>query len=116
MSKIEDWKKERERLNELLLSKEHLGIKRFFRLDSAAYEDGTLDAMTKEMLGLACSIVLRCDDCIRYHIIQCTEAGVTTGQFLEILNVSLVVGGSITIPHIRRAAEVWEELHPGSGK
>lgn len=113
MGKIEEWKKERLRLNELLLSKDNLGIKRFFRLDSAAYEKGNLPAKTKEMLGLACSIVLRCDDCIKYHIIQCSEAGVTTGEFLELLNVSLVVGGSITIPHLRRAADAWEELHPG---
>lgn len=113
MGKIEDWKNERLRLNELLLKKEHLGIKRFFNLDTNAYVDGALDARTKEMLGLACSIVLRCDDCVKYHIVQCAEAGVSTDQFLEILNVSLVVGGSITIPHLRRAAEAWEELHPG---
>jgi len=113
MSKIEQWKKERERLNELLLSKDHLGIKRFFRLDSAAYEPGSLDSKTKEMLGLACSVVLRCDDCINYHLIQCAGAGVTTEELLDILNVSLIVGGSITIPHIRRAMQSWEEIHSG---
>jgi AhpD family alkylhydroperoxidase len=113
MSKIEEWKKERARLNELLLSKDHLGIKRFFRLDSATYETGALDAKTKEMLGLACSVVLRCDDCINYHLIQCAGAGVTTEELLDIINISLIVGGSITIPHIRRAMQSWEELHSG---
>jgi AhpD family alkylhydroperoxidase len=111
MGKINDWKRERERLNDAILSKEHLGIKRFFRLDTSAYEDGALDAKTKEMLGLACSTVLRCDDCITYHIIQCAELSVSTDEFMEIMNVALVVGGSITIPHIRRAVESWDEIY-----
>jgi len=110
MSKINEWQKEREKLNSTILAKEHLGIKRFFRLDTAAYEDGALDAKTKEMLGLACSTVLRCDDCITYHIIQGAELGISTDEFMEIMNVALVVGGSITIPHIRRAVERWDEI------
>ena len=110
MGKVEDWKKQREKLNKKILEQDHLGIKRFFRLDGAAYEDGALDSKTKEMLGLACSVVLRCDDCITYHLIQCLKENVTTDELLDILNVSLIVGGSITIPHIRRAVDSWDEM------
>ena len=111
MSKIDDWQKERERLNEKIHSKDHLGIKRFFRLDGAAYEEGSaLDPKTKEMLGLVASVVLRCDDCILYHIIQCAKYNVTSEELLDIMNIGLVVGGSITIPHIRRAIDSWDEM------
>ena len=92
-------------MNERLLGSNHLGIKRFFALDTQAYEDGALDKRTKELMGLTASIVLRCDDCITYHIKQCASVGVTREQFLDAFNVALVVGGSITIPHLRRAIE-----------
>ncbi len=92
-------------MNERLLGSNHLGIKRFFALDTQAYEDGALDKRTKELMGLTASIVLRCDDCITYHIKQCAGVGVTREQFLDAFNVALVVGGSITIPHLRRAIE-----------
>lgn len=92
-------------MNERLLGSNHLGIKRFFALDTQAYEDGALDKRTKELMGLTASIVLRCDDCIIYHIKQCAGVGVTRDQFLDAFNVALVVGGSITIPHLRRAIE-----------
>ena len=112
-----DWRKdfdgERDRLNETVLSSGHIGIKRFFALDTQAYADGALDPMTKELMGLASSMVLRCDDCINYHIAKCFEEGVTKEQFYEAFNVALVVGGSIVIPHLRRAAARMEELFGG---
>jgi len=93
----------RAEMNERLLGSDHLGIKRFFALDTQAYEEGALDKRTKELMGLTASIVLRCDDCITYHIKQCAGVGVTRAEFLDAFNVALVVGGSITIPHLRRA-------------
>ena len=113
----EDWRKEfseeRERLNETVLSSDHLGIKRFFALDEQAYADGALDMKTKELMGLAASMVLRCDDCINYHVARCFEEGVTKDQFYEAFNVALIVGGSIVIPHLRRAALRMEKLFGG---
>lgn len=110
----EDWRKEfdeeRDRLNETVLSSDHMGIKRFFALDTQAYAAGALDAKTKELMGLSSSMVLRCDDCISYHIARCFEEGVTREQFFEAFNVALIVGGSIVIPHLRRAAARMEEL------
>ena len=88
----------------------HLGIKRFFNLDSAAYRDGALDARTKELLGLVASLVLRCNDCLDYHLGQCVEAGFTDDEILDALNVGLVVGGSIAIPHLRHAVETVDLL------
>jgi AhpD family alkylhydroperoxidase len=86
-----------------------LTIKRFYGLDSQAYREGALPQKTKEMLGLVASLVLRCDDCIQYHIIRCVEEGVTTDEVVEALGIGLVVGGSITIPHLRRALQAWDE-------
>lgn len=97
-------------MNEKLLDSGHLGIKRFFALDTQAYEDGALDKKTKELMGLVASAVLRCDDCITYHIKQCVAIGVRREEFLDTFNVALVVGGSITIPHLRRAIERVDEL------
>jgi len=97
-------------MNEKLLGSGHLGLKRFFALDTQAYEDGALDKKTKELMGLVGSTVLRCDDCITYHIKQCAAIGVTREQFLDAFNVALVVGGSITIPHLRRAIERVDQL------
>ena len=112
-----DWRKEfdeeRDRLNGTVLSSDHLGIKRFFALDTQAYAAGALDAMTKELMGLTSSMVLRCDDCINYHIARCFEEGVTKEQFYEAFNVALIVGGSIVIPHLRRAAARMEKLFGG---
>ena len=95
----------RHRMNERILGSDNLEIKRFWALDSRAYEPGALDERTKELLGLAASMVLKCDDCVTYHIVRCVQLGVTDDELLEALNVALVVGGSITIPHIRRAVE-----------
>jgi AhpD family alkylhydroperoxidase len=102
---MDEFDRYRADMNEKLLGSNHLGIKRFFALDNQAYEDGALDKRTKELLGLVASIVLRCDDCVTYHIKQCATAGVTRPEFLDAFNVALVVGGSITIPHLRRAVD-----------
>jgi len=96
-------------MNERILSSGNLGLKRFWALDSRAYEAGALDERTKELLGLATSTVLRCDDCVAYHIIRSIQIGLTDEELLEALNVALVVGGSITIPHVRRAVETIDE-------
>ena len=98
----------RERLNEKILEEGNLEIKRFFNLDSRVYEDGALPAQTKELLGLVASVVLRCDDCITYHILRCQELSVTKEEFYEAFSVALVVGGSITIPHLRRAVDCMD--------
>ncbi|MBL8968478.1 MAG: carboxymuconolactone decarboxylase family protein [Spirochaetaceae bacterium] len=113
---IQDWQAEREILNEKVLSIAGLEIKRFFSLDGQTYRAGALDAKTKELLGFVASLVLRCDDCILYHTIRCKEEGVTTSEFQEACSVGLIVGGSIVIPHLRRAAARWQELaaEPGS--
>jgi len=108
--RVERFKKERQRLNDLILGRDNIDIKRFFALDSAVYRDGALNARTKEMLGLAASLVLRCDDCISYHVIGLKENNVTNEEFDEIMSIGLLVGGSITIPHVRRAYDLWEEL------
>ena len=108
--RVQKFKEERERLNKIVLSRENLDIKRFFALDSAVYRDGALDAKTKELLGLAASLVLRCDDCISYHVIRAKEAGTSDAEFDEVMAIGLVLGGSITIPHIRRASQLWEEM------
>lgn len=107
---VEKFRKEREKLNELVLARENINIKRFFGLDSAVYRSGALDGKTKELLGLVASLVLRCDDCITYHLIKAKETGVTDEEFDEVISIGLVVGGSITIPHVRRAGQLWEEL------
>lgn len=100
----------RTRMNELVLKAGNLGINRFFALDGRVYEAGTLGVKTKEMLGLVASLVLRCDDCVTYHVVRCKEEGVTDEEMLEVFAVGLVVGGSIVIPHLRRAMGRLEEL------
>ncbi|MBC7252143.1 MAG: carboxymuconolactone decarboxylase family protein [Anaerolineae bacterium] len=107
---IEKFKEERERLNRIVMQYGDLEIKRFYSLDSQVYREGALPRKTKELLGLVASLVLRCDDCIKYHIIRCHEEGVTSAELEEALAIGLVVGGSITIPHLRRAFEAWDEL------
>lgn len=111
---IDDFRARRAEGQERLLDTEHLGLKRFLRLDSDAYTDraaeGRLDTRTKELLGLVASTVLRCDDCMFYHVEQCIKLGFTRKELEDALNIALVVGGSITIPHLRRARCAMDEL------
>ena len=104
-SNIGEFRRYRERMNERILSSDNLGIRRFFALDTRAYEKGALTTKTKELLGLVASMVLRCNDYIAYHVIRCVQEGVKDDEFFEALNIALIVGGSITVPHIRRAIE-----------
>ena len=110
MTQKEEFNKKREEQNEILLEKADLTLKRFMSLDTQAYKEGALQPKTKEMLGLVASLVLRCDDCIKYHIIQCHESGVEEDELMEALAIGVVVGGSITVPHVRRAVKFWGEL------
>lgn len=106
--RLEEFKAYRTRMNERIAEIDHLGIKRFYNLDSRAYKKGALDARTKELLGLVASMVLRCNDCIDYHILQCVDAGVSDPEIYDAFNVALVVGGSIVIPHLRHAVETLD--------
>lgn len=110
MSKIDSFRNERSRLNDLVLASAGQELKRFFHLDAQCYQEGILPVTTKEMLGLVASLVLRCDDCICYHLDQCFKAGVTDEELQEVLSIGLIVGGSIVIPHLRRGMEFWKEL------
>jgi AhpD family alkylhydroperoxidase len=107
---IKQFEEFRQKMNEKILAGENLEIKRFFALDKNAYKDGALSGETKELLGLVASMVLRCNDCINYHILRCAELGITDAQLFEAFNVALVVGGSIVIPHLRRAVAFLEEI------
>ncbi|HEV8537404.1 MAG TPA: carboxymuconolactone decarboxylase family protein [Bacteroidota bacterium] len=98
-------------MNERILTEDHRVIKRFFGVDTLTYEKGKLDSKTKEMLGLVASMVLRCDDCVSYHILQCKELGVSDDELFEIFSVALTVGGSIVIPHLRRAVAFLDEVN-----
>jgi AhpD family alkylhydroperoxidase len=110
MNKVDEFRNYREKINRIILEEDNLFFKRFFNLDTRTYEEGALDTKTKEMLGLVSSLVLRCDDCVKYHIEKCQELGVTRAQFFEILSIGNLVGGSIVIPHIRKAVEYWDLL------
>jgi AhpD family alkylhydroperoxidase len=110
MSQIEKFNAYRTRMNERILGEDNKVLKRFFSLDNQTYQEGTLDVATKEMLGLVASMVLRCDDCIKYHLGRCKEEGVSAAALIEVLSVANIVGGSICIPHTRRAVEYWDEL------
>lgn len=110
MSTIQEFNDYRQRMNDRILSQDNKVIKRFWSLDNQTYQAEALDIRTKEMLGLVASMVLRCDDCIKYHVQRCSEEGLSTDEFFEILSVAIVVGGSICIPHTRRAVEFWDEL------
>ena len=110
MSDIREFREFREMANKTITRDGNVDTKRFFALDHSVYKNGAIDAKTKEMLGLVASMVLRCDDCINYHIIRCKEEGTTKEEFYEIFNIALIVGGSIVIPHFRRAVIFLEEL------
>lgn len=111
MSKLlNDYREYRKKMNDRLLAADNLVIKRIYNLDTNTYTDGALSAREKEMMGLVASMVLRCDDCIKYHLEQCFELGMNKAQIMEIFAVANLVGGTIVIPHTRRALEFWEEL------
>jgi AhpD family alkylhydroperoxidase len=114
-SLVKEFNDYRSKMNEVILSKENLVIKRLWNLDTNTYAAGALDVKTKELLGLVASMVLRCDDCIKYHLGKSHELGITTEQMYEVFAVANIVGGTIVIPHTRRAAEYWEELNTKEG-
>jgi AhpD family alkylhydroperoxidase len=109
-NRLDAFRKQRAQMNEKILDLGHLGIKRFFNLDSNTYKAGALPMETKELLGLVASTVLRCNDCIDYHLEQCAKSGYKKEEIIDALNVALVVGGSIVIPHLRHAVETLELL------
>jgi AhpD family alkylhydroperoxidase len=119
-TRLDEFRDYRLRMNERIMSADHLGIKRFFNLDSAAYNNGALPGNVKELLGLVASTVLRCNDCIDYHLVQCVEVGWSDEEIVDALNVGLVVGGSIVIPHLRHAMEtidlLRQEAKQGTGQ
>jgi AhpD family alkylhydroperoxidase len=108
--KVDEFNAFRDRMNSRILDLDNLDIQRFFALDDRVYREGALPTATKELLGLVASLVLRCDDCISYHVIRCRESGFTTEQVTEALSVGLVVGGSIVVPHLRRAVDLMDEI------
>ena len=110
MSQIKEFNDYRQKMNDRIMAQDNKVLKRFFSLDHQTYSDGALDVKTKELLGLVASMVLRCDDCIKYHLGTCYELGVTTEEVFEVFSVANLVGGSICIPHTRRAVEYWDEL------
>ena len=116
MSSMSDFQKERERLNKIVMKYASQGIKRFYSLDGQVYRDGALPVKIKELMGLVASLALRCDDCIKYHIARASETGVSDEELEESLAIALIVGGSITIPHLRRAFAAWDELKDISRK
>ena len=107
---IEDFNTYRAKMNDKILGSGNKVMKRIYSVDTLTYQDGALSTKTKEMLGLVSSMVLRCDDCVKYHLGKCYELGVTTDEVFEIFSVANLVGGTIVIPHTRRAVEYWEEL------
>lgn len=110
MGIVNEFNDYRKKMNEVILKNNNLVMKRLWNLDTNTYEDGVLDKKTKEMLGLVSSMVLRCDDCIKYHLGKCHELGLTTPEIYEIFSVANIVGGTIVVPHTRRGAEYWEAL------
>lgn len=110
MSDLQRFREKRQRQNDNVLGQDHLGVKRFFNLDTNTYKDGALPGKTKELLGLVASAVLRCNDCIDYHLEQSAKAGFSRDELIDALNVALVVGGSIVIPHFRHAVDTIDQL------
>ena len=109
-NRLVQFKEERKKLNEIVMKYSKNNIKKFYSLDAHVYQEGILSKKIKELLGLVASLVLRCDDCITYHLMQCYNQGVTDAEIEETLAIGLVVGGSITIPHLRKVFKVWDEL------
>lgn len=107
---VKDFNEYRQRMNEKIMDGDNLVLKRLFNLDTNTYTDGALPAKTKEMIGLAASMVLRCDDCVKYHVEKCHELGVSKEEIFEVFAISNIIGGTIVIPHLRRAVEYWEAI------
>ena len=110
MGLVEDFNAYRSKMNDKIMASDSLIVKRIFNLDTNAYVQGHLDVRSKELIGLTCSLVLRCDDCVKYHLGKCKEAGLSTDEVQEAMGVATLIGGTIVIPHLRRACEFWEEL------
>jgi AhpD family alkylhydroperoxidase len=110
MDSVTSFNNYRQEMNDKILGANNKIIKRLFNLDTNAFVDGAVPAKTKEMIGLACSMVLRCDDCVKYHLGKCYEEGISDEEIFEILGIANLIGGTIVIPHLRRAVEYWEEL------
>ena len=110
MSLVKEFNDYRERMNEKILEENNTVLKRLFNLDTNAFSEGALDSTTKELIGLSSSMVLRCDDCIKYHLGKCHELGVSTKQIFEVFSIANIIGGTIVIPHLRRAVEFWQAL------
>ncbi|GAA0891991.1 carboxymuconolactone decarboxylase family protein [Fulvivirga kasyanovii] len=110
MNKVEEFNAYRSKMNEKILAADNKVIKRIFNLDTNTYAEGALDTKTKELLGLVASMVLRCDDCVKYHLEKCYDLGFTKEQVFEAFSVANLVGGTIVVPHLRRAVEFWEDL------
>ena len=110
MNQVEEFNAYRSKMNEQILASNNKVLKRIFNLDTNCFQEGAVDIAAKEMIGLACSMVLRCDDCIRYHLGKCKEVGVSQEQIFEVFAIANLIGGTIVIPHLRRAVEYWEAL------
>ena len=108
--KVQEFNDYRTRMNKRILEQDNKVIKRMYNLDTNTYAPGALDTKTKEMLGLVASMVLRCDDCVKYHLEKCKDEGLSSEEVFEIFSVATLVGGTIVIPHLRRAVEFWDQL------
>jgi AhpD family alkylhydroperoxidase len=110
MSLVKQFNEYRSKMNDQILASDNLIIKRIFNLDTNAYQEGVLNVKAKELIGLTCSLVLRCDDCVKYHLGKCHEVGLSTAEVQEAMGIATLIGGTIVVPHLRRAFEYWEEL------
>jgi AhpD family alkylhydroperoxidase len=110
MDAVKKFNDYRSMMNEKILASDNLIIKRIFNLDTNAYQEGVLDVKSKELIGLTCSLVLRCDDCVKYHLGKCHDVGLTSAEVQEAMGIATLIGGTIVVPHLRRAFEFWEEL------
>jgi AhpD family alkylhydroperoxidase len=111
MTIVEEFNDYRARMNDKILDENNIVLKRLFNLDTNTYAAGALDTKVKELIGLSSSMVLRCDDCIKYHLGKCHDEGVTTKEIFEVFSIATIIGGTIVIPHLRRAVEYWEALN-----
>ncbi len=114
MSIVQEFNEYRTKMNERIIEEDNKVLKRLFNLDTNAFAEGALDKKTKEIIGLTSSMVLRCDDCVKYHLGKCYELGFTSAQMFEAFSIANLIGGTIVIPHLRRAVEYWEELQKGN--